>query len=233
MGAYRPNTRNATLPLIAAIVALLGACSGGGGAVSQADTPAAGSGSTLSGTVAVGAPMLDATITVRDANGQTATASAADDGSYGNLPVAGMTPPFTIQSCGLVGANYTCLYSVVQDAGTANVTPLTHAALALAVGQDPSVLFDGAAALPSADSIKAQAAKLKTALGDLASKAGIADADFATTAFSADRTGMDKLLDAVRSAPSSTAPPARPSSSSRGASAPAVPTSTRTAPPAR
>lgn len=142
--------------------------------------------------------MLDATITVRDANGNTRTAGAASDGSYSGISTAGLTPPFSIEACGLVDSKFTCLYSVAQSAGVANVTPLTHGVLALALGADPSSLFDAAAAVPGADVIAAQAAKLKSALSDMLAKAGVAGADFFTTAFTADRTGMDKVLDAIK-----------------------------------
>ncbi|HUP07079.1 MAG TPA: hypothetical protein VMU47_08000, partial [Caldimonas sp.] len=45
----------------------------------------------------------------------------------------------------------------------------------------------------------AQEAKLRAALGDLLAKAGLGGStDFATTPFTTDRTGMDKLLDAIK-----------------------------------
>lgn len=176
-----------------AAAVLLTACGGGGGTASVT-TP------TMSGTVAVGAPMVNATITIKGANGVTRTATAGTDGSYSGLSTDGLTAPFSVQACGLVDGNYSCFYSVVQQAGTANVTPLTNAATALALGRDPAAMFDASApaTAPSAADLNTQKQKLKTALGDLPAKAGLTDFDFATTAFSADRTGMDKVLDAVK-----------------------------------
>ena len=155
---------------------------------------------TLSGTVAVGAPMLNAKVTVKDANGATRSATAAANGSYSGIDIAGLVAPFSVQACGLVDGNYTCFYSVVQAAGTANVTPLTNATVALALGSDPAAMFatTGPVAPPSASDIAAQNLKLQTALADLLLKAGVAGIDFVTTAFTADRTGMDKVLDSVK-----------------------------------
>ncbi|MGE5622014.1 MAG: hypothetical protein ACM3WS_02515, partial [Bacillota bacterium] len=189
LSSFRKNTLGA-----AVAAALLVACGGGGG------TATAPAGGTLSGTVAVGAPMVNATVTVKDAAGVTKTASAAADGSYGGISMDGMTAPFRVQACGLVDGNYSCFYSVVRQAGTANVTPLTNATVALALGSDPGALFDATApaAAPSAAALDSQKQKIKSALGDLPAKAGLGDFDFATTAFAADRTGMDKMLDAVK-----------------------------------
>jgi hypothetical protein len=186
---------------------LLSGC--GGGASSSATAPVAvvpppviapTAPTSLSGTIAVGAPMLNATVTVKDANGVVRTATAAANGSYSGISTDGLVGPFQLQACGLVDANYTCFYSVVAQPGVANVTPLTNATVALALGSDPAAMFAATApvAPPSAADLDAQKAKLKTALADLLAKAGITDSDFGTTAFTADRTGMDKVLDSVK-----------------------------------
>ena len=174
---------------------LLSAC-GGGSSTPVAPVLAPAS---MSGTVAVGSPMLNATVSVKDANGAIRSVAAGADGSYSGLSTDGMTAPFSLQACGVVDANYTCFYSVVQQAGVANVTPLTNANVALAMGSDPAALFaQSAAAAPDAAALEAQRLKLKTALADVLAKAGIGNVDFATTAFTADRTGMDKVLDSIK-----------------------------------
>ena len=191
----------------AAATLLLSGC--GGGSTSTTTAPVAAAPlpvvvptapTSLSGTIAVGAPMLNATVTVKDANGVIRTATAAANGSYSGISTDGLVGPFQLQACGLVDANYTCFYSVVAQAGVANVTPLTNATVALALGSDPAAMFAVTApvAPPSAADLDAQKAKLKAALADLLAKAGIAGFDFATTAFTADRTGMDKVLDSVK-----------------------------------
>lgn len=179
-----------------AALSLLGACGGGGGGASSGSSAGA---SSMSGTVAVGAPMVNATVTLKDANGVTRTASVGSDGSYSGLDVSGLTGPFRVQACGLVEGTRACYYSVVTAAGRANVTPLTNAAVSLAMGDDASALFDNDAPAPSASDLAAQKQKLLTALQPvITAVVGSSSVDFATTAFTADRTGMDKLLDAVR-----------------------------------
>lgn len=187
--------RALTLTALAALT-LLGACGGGGGGGSTGSNASA---SSMSGTVAVGAPMVNATVTLKDANGVTRTASVGSDGAYSGLDVSGLTGPFRVQACGLVEGTQACYYSVVSQAGRANVTPLTNASVSLAMGQDAAALFDSDAPAPSATSLDAQKQKLLTALQPvISSVVGSSSVDFATTAFTADRTGMDKLLDAVR-----------------------------------
>ncbi len=187
----------------AAYIATLGACGGGSGDGGAAAAPAAApvvTASSLKGTVAVGSPMLNATVKVKDAKGAVVSAAVAADGSYSGLSLEGLTAPFSLEACGLVDGHRVCYHAVVGQGGTANVTPLTNAAVALALGDDPASMFaaSGAAAPPSAGDIETQAQKLKTALGDLLAKAGVSGVDFTTTPFDADRTGMDKLLDAVK-----------------------------------
>ena len=200
------GARSAVASLAAGMI--LAGCGGGG-----TTAPATGGGAppvvvnqpvvvptTLSGTVAVGAPMLNATVTVKDANGTIRTGTAAADGSYSGISSAGLVAPFSLQACGLVDGNYACYYSIVQQPGVANVTPLTNATVALAMGKNPADLFatTAPAAAPTASDLDAQKAKLKIALAELLVKAGVADIDFATTPFSADRTGMDKVLDSIK-----------------------------------
>ena len=196
-----------------AAVFLLSACGGGGSSPSTATAPAAvtpppvvvtppvtAPATTLSGTVAVGAPMLNATVTVKDANGATRSATASSDGTYSGLSTAGLVAPFSVQACGLVDGNYTCFHAIVAQSGVANVTPLTNANVALALGGDPAGMFAATSptAPPSTADMDAQKAKLKAALANLLSKAGLTDVDFATTPFTADRTGMDKVLDSIK-----------------------------------
>lgn len=180
--------------ITATCLALLSACGGGG---SSSDEPAANA--ALAGTIAVGAPMLNATVTVMDANGVTRSAAAAADGSYSGLSVDGLKAPFRLQACGLVDGQQVCYYAVVSQAGTANVTPLTHATVSLALGQDAGTMFNADGSAPSDTALAAKEQDLRDALGPVLDALGLgANVDFTSTAFSADRTGMDKLLDAVK-----------------------------------
>ncbi|WP_146131773.1 hypothetical protein [Chromobacterium amazonense] len=169
---------------------MLASCGGGGGGGSSSGS------SSLSGTVAVGAPMQNATLTVLGANGQTASVSVNSDGSYSNLDVSALTAPFRLQACGLVNAVYTCHYAVAQSAGTANVTSLTTALVTLASGSDAANIMTAGA--PSASALSSSQQTLQGALSQVLAASGLnSGADLTTTAFSANRTGMDKVLDAI------------------------------------
>ena len=82
--------------------------------------------------------MTDGKLRVLDAAGTVVVADhpIAADGTYAAFTLTGPAP-WRIEACGYVGANYACLRSVAQAAGTANVTPLTEALLLLASGSRP------------------------------------------------------------------------------------------------
>ena len=188
--------RFSLVAVASACAAFMSACGGGTTAAPTTVMPLS-----VSGTVAVGAPMLNAVVTIKDALGVTVSGSAAADGSFSGLSVSGMTAPFRIEACGLVGGSNTCYYSVVEKAGTANVTPLTHAAVSLALGKDAAAMFNPAAsaAAPSEATLTAKKQSLLDALTPVLIAMGLpTTVDFASDAFSANRTGMDKLLDAVK-----------------------------------
>ncbi len=181
------------LAVSSAVSILLAGCSGGGGT-----STASASAQSMSGTVAVGAPMVNATVTLMDANGTTRSVAVAADGSYSGIETSGLTAPFRVQACGIVDGAYTCYYSVVQGGSTANVTPLTNATVALALNGDASGLFSGHAA-PDSATLAAKKLALQTALGPVLAAAGLsASTDFESQHFDANRTGMDKVLDAVK-----------------------------------
>ena len=180
-------------------VVALSACGGGGSSSgsSTAAQPASNAATVMSGTVAVGAPMLNATVTVVGANDQRVSTSADANGSYANLDVSQLTAPYRIQACGLAGGQYECYYSVVQTAGVGNVTPLTDATVALAAGANAATVLTGAA--PSASALNSSEATLQSYLGPVLAAAGVASgSSFSTTPFVANHTGMDKVLDAVK-----------------------------------
>lgn len=194
---------NATVLVVcsAMLSAVLAACGGGGGGASTpvASGPVATTAKTLSGTVAVGAPIINATLTIKDANGTTRTATVGADGGYTGISVDGLVAPFQIQACGLVDGSYQCIYAVALKDGVANVTPITNATVTLALGKDASSMFGAGGHAPSTTELNAQSQQLATALGPVLTALGLpANLDFSTTAFKADRTGVDKLLDAVK-----------------------------------
>jgi hypothetical protein len=182
-----------------AFATVLAACgSGGDEAVSNNDNPppvATG----LSGTVAVGAPVAQGKLRVLDAAGNVVAQDIAvgADGSY-TVPELSGTGPYRIEACGYAGGIYQCIYSVAQGAGTANVTPLTHAAVLLASGQAPGEVMSGAASGLGASSVGAAQEQLRTGLAGVLAGNVPAGFDFVSGDLSGgSRTGYDKVLDSV------------------------------------
>jgi hypothetical protein len=110
----------AVLTLLAAVTGCGGGGGGAGGSASQ---------SSLGGTVATGAPISGATITVKDSLGAlVGTTTANADGTYSVSYDAGrFTPPFVIRADGQSGDAGISLVGVSSSSGTVNVTQLSNA----------------------------------------------------------------------------------------------------------
>lgn len=154
--------------------------------------------SALSGTAAVGAP-IDGYVYVVDANGT--EVNVATDPATGSwtVSVSGMTAPFMIKV--VASGTGEVFYSYADAAGvTVNLTPLTHLALFLAFNGDLDALYADWAAnysqLTAQAILNAQAiinANFATEMDAL----GLdhTSYDFFGTAFTANSTGIDALLD--------------------------------------
>ena len=196
----RPMGRSVVLStlsiVVAPIVLALSACGGGGGGASDPTTPQV----VLSGVVAVGAALPATKVTVTDAKGITVTATTSDTGAYEITDPAGSTlsPPFSVKVNTLLGQTEVALNSVAVSRGaTANVTPLTTAAVALmnsGGGYNPSTL--GTASITTT-AITDASAKLGAAIKPLLDAAGVASSSFdpVSTPFQANRTGVDSVMD--------------------------------------
>ncbi len=188
-----------THALAATAIAALTACGSGGGGSSV---------SSLAGTVAVGAPLPNATVTLKDANGKTLTTTADANGAYTFSDVSGLTAPLMLQATGTAGGTSYTLHSLLEKvpatgvSGVINVTPATEAATAQAVGTSPATVFADATKIKEVDTTKLADAKarLNAALKDVLIALGQdpAKVDLFTTKFTADNTGLDKLLDLVQ-----------------------------------
>ena len=121
-----PPCRLALVAAAATLASLLAAC-GGGDSPTPAPPPAP---ATLAGTAAVGAPLVDGQLRVIDATGAVVAEGVPLDaaGRFSAIVLTG-TGPWRLEACGWAAAEWTCLQSVAYAAGTANVTPLTTAAL--------------------------------------------------------------------------------------------------------
>lgn len=183
-------------------VGLLAGCGGGGGGGSSAAAPVVVP-TTLSGTAAAGAPIAGI-VTVRDSSTPVKEISAPIDafGKY-SVDVNGMSAPFVLRVTGKVGNTSYNLHSGATQAdvgGTVNITPLTDLILSNVAGQIAANLYtsNNYSAITTVNLNSAQSAlqaKLLPVLSDLGLSATI---DLLRLSFEANRTGMDKLLDALR-----------------------------------
>ncbi len=152
---------------------------------------------TLTGTAATGAP-IDGTVTVKDAKGVEKNIATGTDGSF-TLDVAGMTASYLLK---IMPSSGPTLYSYASQNGqTVNLTPTTNLAMNLAAS--PTTLD---AMYADWDGTAVTAALVATAEGTVRANlvtqieaAGLDAATFNlfTTAFTADSTGIDGVLDNI------------------------------------
>lgn len=131
----------------------LASCGGGGGG----DAAPAAKPRSVSGTAAVGRPLAGSTVTLKGANGRTAKATTASDGSFLFPDVSLFTWPLVAQ---VEGGNVGCVddpvcqafvnlwiytaISIIQSDGddtTINLTPVADAIVGAATGTSPAEVF--------------------------------------------------------------------------------------------
>jgi len=195
-----------SLGAIAMAVVILVGCGGGGtgGAGATSASPS------LSGTAAVGAPLPDALVTLKDANGKELTVTADSSGVYTFPNVTGVVAPIMLKATGMAGGTAYTLYSMASAVstdkgvvGVVNVTPVTDSVVSQALGsQAPETVFGDGAKIKAIDTVKLADAKAKltAALANVLTALGQdpAKVDLFTTQFTANNTGLDKLLDLVQ-----------------------------------
>ncbi len=194
------------LNLLSALV--LAACGGGGGGSST-------SGSTLTGTAAVGAA-ISGTVYAIDVNGKISPAATTSGTGAFTVDVSGMTAPFILSITGTSGGKQIVLTSVATSVGqTVNITPLTDLIVSTAAGRPAgSTLSDlctpvspsttAPVACLTALSDAANSTKLNAAVSDvmnMISTINPGNANPLTGAFTANGTGMDKVLDQISVTP--------------------------------
>lgn len=176
---------------------LLSACGGG----DDVATPAA---PTLSGTAAVGTPIVGGTVKVTCAGGS-ALSTTTGSGGLWQVTTSGQTLPCAVQvSGGTVGgsANATPYHSIAMNFGTVNITPLTDLVIANLTGKTPNVWFTG---LSAATLQEIKEATLGAALGKVNTALGLAStlngANPLTTSFTATNGNLiDDILEAIAKA---------------------------------
>lgn len=189
-----------------AIIGMYG-CGGSDGVATTSSTAAAPAPDpTISGVVASGAPIANASITVTCADGTTKTGTADANGAY-SINVKGCAAPLVITATGQVGEAQKTLVSIhattVSDATTVNVTPITNAiAATLASDGNPLTLASNIAnekANITETAVKDRKDALAAALAPVLQQAGVTGAfDLVNTKFTADSTLFDKVLDNVK-----------------------------------
>ncbi|RPH46571.1 MAG: carboxypeptidase regulatory-like domain-containing protein [Burkholderiales bacterium] len=193
-------------PLLVAL--LLSACGGGGTdatpsapAAAPAAAPAPSTALTLSGTAAIGAPLPDATVTLRDAGGRVLTTTTDAAGRFEFTGLAADARVLQLSASAQLGQRQVVHYALLPGlaaSGTANVTPLTTAVTALAGPTSlPADLDAAQLAALSTDTVRRAAEQVEFALAPLAAKLVPGGFDPLSTAFEANGRGADLLLDHI------------------------------------
>ena len=179
--------------LLASATFALISCSGSSS--DDDDTPQA---SSISGTAAMGAPIVG-TILVTDSLGATAVADIDASGNY-EVDVTGLTPPFIISAIPDDSAVATQYSFASQGNVIVNITPVTTLALFNASGmQDLSALeTNWASSRLTVQNIEDAIAVINANFESLYASAGL-DTTFDpfNNAFNADGAGFDGLLDSL------------------------------------
>lgn len=199
---YDPSRRG-RFTVLASAALLLAACGGGGG--SPASAPS------IQGTVASGNAVAQAAITATDVNGKTATATADSNGNY-TLVTSGLTAPIALVAADPSGqvSPVVSVLATLPAAGkiaVANITTLTTALSALLTPDGNPMDFVTASAATSLSKVttagtQAATTTLDTYLANLLSATGLpATFDPVGTAFTANHTGADALIDLLSIVP--------------------------------
>ena len=194
------------LAFLLAIGFLIAGCGGGGGSgggSTSASPPGVGvSSQTVRGVAATGSP-LAGQVTLRDSSSprKDKVTVIADDGSF-SIDVSDMQAPFVLKATGTADGARRVLFSFADGPGTANVNPLTNAALAHAAGvDDPSLVFDrpDVATLEMIRSrMPDSVATLRTKIMPLLAAFDVGTRDPHKQFFAADHDGLDGMFDNVR-----------------------------------
>jgi len=150
----------------------------------------------VEGTAATGAPLSGASVSLRDAHGQYAAASADATGHF-HIPVDGLTAPFLLKAQTPDGR---VLYGMAPDLGAANVDPYTDFLVRdwyALHGANVDAAFAGADVMPKAEDMQSLDRMLAKMLKPALTAAGLDAGHFSVlgTAFTADHTGFDAVLD--------------------------------------
>jgi hypothetical protein len=208
------HSRMAVAAVAVSATFALAACGGGGGSSGNSATTSNATPTSMAGTVAVGGSVVGANITVIDATGKSVATTSDAWGNY-SISLSGLTAPLLIVASDPTGVHPT-LASVFASIPTGtsapvvgNVTTLTTAVAALLTTSGNPLELTGSGSLSSlaqTASVTAAIAKLNTALSNILPANGLNAASFdpVGTAFTANQTGADAVIDAVQVVPAPT-----------------------------
>jgi hypothetical protein len=171
----------------------LAGCGGGGEGVSS---------QVVSGVAATGAP-LAGQVKIKDSSTFTREKATviANDGSYA-LDVSDMNAPFVLQATGTANRISYTLHSFANGPGTANINPLSNAAVASAAGvSDPAQVYehpDSATLQKIKDNLSHAVTELQDALKPLLQNFSADNNDPVKDKYKADHSGLDSLFDNVQ-----------------------------------
>ena len=165
---------------------------------------------TLKGVAAAGAPIIGS-VTLKDSATppRTITQPFLSDGTY-RINVEGMTPPFILQASGKIGERVVSYCSVAtkgEIGGTVNITPFTDLILSNMAQQLTQPLFsqynpEAHQGLLTTEKLQIEMEQLQKKLKPILESAGLsASYDLLRTAFVADHTGFDAILDTIKVSP--------------------------------
>lgn len=192
--------------------ALMAACGGEQNDSSSGGTATSTVAITLRGVAAHGAPLTNATVRLLDASGNrvstTATTHSAD-GSW-QLSASVAPGPLLVQAAGTDAQGlplvlHSAVAKVAEGSSLLHITPLTDAAVALALGSEPATVFAAGSAATAQLPALARLAGAATLLGTVV-KANLSDAKitdlakldlFSDATFAATKTGQDLALETL------------------------------------
>jgi len=199
---------------VAAMLAL-SACGGGSGhsdSTGTITTPGTVA-TTLTGTAAVGAPIVGSVFAIDSKGAVSPVATTNAQGAF-TIDVAGMTAPFILNVTGSAGGKQVVLNSIATAPGqTVNITPLTDLIVATASGQPAGtaladlcapVAGKAPAACTAVLSNATSAQRLDTAVAavtEMIKPINTSSTNPLTGAFVANGTGMDAVLDQIHVTP--------------------------------
>ncbi len=150
----------------------------------------------ITGTASDGAS-VQGEVHIRDAEGNTRTAAIDADGGF-SLDTEGLVRPYLLWA-GVAGTENR-IYGMADFQGRANLTPMSHAAVAMALGIDPTLYYDSlpGAEPPPEDAVNDAGQRLSGILSPVFEDLNIPTGfDFLHDPFPADDTGFDRLLELV------------------------------------